>query len=236
MLLAPFLNCIIEIDRRKLQLSLFILFFLLCIETMIRPMIDDWMSWILWFSYLYVCVGYYKKYIYGNEVVKKWILLIIGVSVYLLMCLVLIYCKLDNRIPSFAGNLIHRYLHEIFVAPNILVAASVFLFFIQLKQPLFKNKKTLEIVNAIAKPTFSVYIFHQVPGFYEFLWMSVLKCYLWINTSWYPIGLILIVVILYAVVGVVDFLIRIPMEKKWIRSHLFIKVKEILNDLYQDYI
>lgn len=68
MLLAPLLNCILKIDKDKLQISLVVLFILVCVETMIRPMIDDWMSWILWFSYLYICVGYYKKYIYENSV------------------------------------------------------------------------------------------------------------------------------------------------------------------------
>ena len=233
MLLAPLLNCILKIDKDKLQISLVALFLLVCVETMIRPMIDDWMSWILWFSYLYICVGYYKKYIYENSVYGGG--LTIGVSIYICMCSLLIICKLNDQIPDAVGNLIHRYLHELFVVPNIMVAVCVFLFFIQHKQPLLKNEKIGKTVNYIAKSTFSVYVFHQVPGFYDFLWTSVLKSNLWINTCWYPIGLVMIVIILFSFVNIIDSWIRIPLERKWVKSSLFSRIETFLNKTYEPF-
>lgn len=145
MLVSPLLNEILKIDRLKLRTGILVGFFLICIETMIRPEIDDWLSWLLWFPYLYICTGYYKRYVYNqNRAVKSKrtcindknrtanIMVIAVILLYLMFCAGIAYCKIYDKFPTIK-NLIVRYTHEIYVGPNIFIAVVVWLYFLHMK-------------------------------------------------------------------------------------------------------
>mgnify|MGYP006988155782 CR=1 FL=1 len=68
---------------------------------------------------------------------------------------------------------------------------SIFLFLAVLNFKSFKNK----VINYISASTFAVYIFHQVPGWYDILWKKIFKVNSLINSELYILYILVIVVI-----------------------------------------
>jgi hypothetical protein len=124
------------------------------------------------------------------------------------------------------NRLCHQYLGDIKTLPNIICALSLFLYFITMpkKQNLFVQK--------IASVSFSVYVVHQVPSFFHFLWYEIFRCEAFRSKSWSGLYLIIVAIAVYVAVYVLDTVIRMRIEKKWITTTLFKKAANALTHMY----
>lgn len=60
---SPWLHKILEWDRIVLRNFLIVLFILVPVVCSIHNMMDTYLCTVIWFMYVYLCMGYYKKYL-----------------------------------------------------------------------------------------------------------------------------------------------------------------------------
>ena len=225
MFIAPFLNRVFQWNRMILRNFLVVMFALICIETMIRHPIDDWTSWILWFGFVFLSMGYYKKYIHGSYTTRYKIFLFTGIVLYLFLSAIIIGVY-KFGIPDLFGKLAKRYLTEIHTAPNIIISFFIFLYFIN-RKPFYNH-----IVNKIGGLTFSVYIIHQTKGFYPFLWHNIFRCDEWIGGPYFEILSVGVVLAVFLITFLAEIIRKKIFEPLWIKSKLFKLLAKKLNEFY----
>lgn len=74
---SPFLRKMFEWDRWVIRNFIIVLSIIIVPKTSISGFNDTWLDVMLWFIYMYLLVGYYKKYLY-NTIKAKGYLLAIG--------------------------------------------------------------------------------------------------------------------------------------------------------------
>ncbi len=225
MLIAPFLNKIFQWNRIFLRNFLIVMFVLICLETMIRPPIDDWTGWILWFGLVFLGTGYYKKYIHGNIKLDTKFFLLAGILFYLFLSAIIICAYQFSVFDLFAG-LAKRYLMEIHTAPNIIISFFIFLYFINRKP--FYNL----IINKIGGLTFSVYVIHQTKGFYPFLWHNIFMCDKWIGGSYFEILTLVVILSVFVLTFIAEIIRKGLFEPIWTKSKIFKSLTKKLNYFY----
>lgn len=121
-------------------------------------------SELVWFCFLYLFIGLYKH----QQILLKWrwlekyslVLLLLG---YLLLC--------GTKILSdFLGGGVYIYYREHYET-LLGFSCSFFLFVI------FKNwnVKHSKIINWISRSAFAIYIIHQTPAFYRYMWNGIFQ-------------------------------------------------------------
>ena len=181
----------------------------------------------LWFIFMYLFIGWFKLYRYKNlrggyGLHRKWLYLIVGVGIYLILSIALYIVR--NNIGL--TNVVLQYLEDIKTIPNWISAFCIFLFVLNIKE---HNSKT---INFIARTTFGVYIIHQVPAFINLLMKDICK----VNTCYTLNGMILYgiisAVLMYICFSVIDNIRIVFLEPKWEKSKLFNKISNKIDNFY----
>lgn len=222
---APYLNKVLAWDRTAVRNLLGLYFIFICLESMIRPKVDTWLGVMLWFPYVFLCTGYYKKYLYKSGRIRTGLFLCIGLGMYIGMCGIVMFRDRFVRlgiIPDTAD----RFLHEMFVAPNIMIAGSAFVFAIEQKP--FHHA----VINKIGAATFSVYVLHQFQGFYDILWKDVFHSGQWLAGPYAQILSVGVVIAVFAGAMVIDEIRKKTVEPLWVNSKVFKELSGRFNALY----
>lgn len=231
--IAPFLNYVFDLTRQKQLLLLGILFFSLCLLSTVTNSVGHYLINSIWCWFVYLCVGFYKKEIYEKKREKlqkyKGLSLFIGTIIYISLVLILHFATVKSDTIKIANALIsltRKYLYDIKTLPNILCAFLIcnFVFLC--------NEKSVKIIGKISKSPFSVYIVHQVPVFFMYLWTDLYRANSFKDKSNSVLYLIFVAVSLYICVSIIDVLRRI-IEKKWVDSRLFTFLSDGFNNLYK---
>lgn len=226
--LSPYLKLILDLPQKKLTKLTIILFIMICF---VSSLPDAQMGYVvdsLFFPYVYICIGFYKKYIHKK--IKKRVSLFVGIIglftyIALVMAHSLIYIKeIGERVwVKAAYKLSTQYLNDIKTIPNFFCALCIFIFFINMHTG--RNK----YINRIAKPVFAIYIIHQVPLFYPFLWNDIFKCPVWPQNYKIIIYIIIVSVIIYLACGIIDYFRTQYLEPIWMKSKLYIRLVKTLD-------
>ena len=107
-----------------------------------------------------------------------------------------IYKILDRAVGFYQG--------DIKTVPNFIIAFCLFYWVINLPE---KHNK---VINALSMSTFSVYIIHQVPVFYPFLWTNIFMAEKWLPQHNFLYA-IFVTITVFLACSVID----IP-RRKWI--------------------
>ena len=110
--------------------------------------------------------------------------------------------------------------------PNFAIALSIVIIILNLKE---KNNK---IINSLSKCTFTVYIIHQIPSFYMFLWKKIYKYDVWADSHlfWY---LFIVFALTYIICYFIDGIRLKFIEPILLRSKIYNKIRLFIEKLYQ---
>lgn len=238
LLISPFLNKILkecsELFVKKLLLIMFIAF---SVSSTFIPTSDVYYSNIGWFIFIYMFIGYYKKYmLHGNESYKKffsrsswWYFSWAGI-IFVLLYAFAVICKIlavkEYSYSNILFSIGEYYGYHLQTIPSFLCAFFCFLGFEKI------NMKESKIINIIASATFGVYIIHQVPAFYPYLW-KWLKVYDIGVKEWGILYIILCILFIYIMCTVIDLIRQKVIEKNVLKSNKVCMLCTKVNEWYK---
>lgn len=182
----------------------------------------------LWFFVLYLGVAHIKHTTTWFKSANRWIWLIIGISLYFVLNIAH-YSLYNYNIPPSISGLLNKLtsfcLGDIKSPINILIAFSLFTFFVR------TEIKSNSIINMLAAPTLAIYIIHQHPLFYNFLWFEILDVNAWRggpNTLLYSI---LLTFILYLALSIIEFIRRFLIDSWLLNTKPFTTVSNLIDKI-----
>ena len=193
MALTPWLSRALNLPKRSLVGLVALLTVLVCgVSTLPDPQ-TAYLCNCLWFVYVYLFVGCLKRHFFrpcGRMA-----------GLAMLACAAVAYSAMSFAVcrggqfgaPGMAAaRLASQYLHDCKTFPNFLVALLVFLPVVSAKS------RSVPLVNWVAKPAFAVYVIHQTPAFFPFLWKDVCRVGSWVNSPYFAIFAVATVLGVYA--------------------------------------
>lgn len=190
MLLTPWLRRVFELPMRSLGLLVGLLTVLL---SGVCTLPDEQMCYAIdccWFVYVYLAVGWAKRALFEQNCGLwtrrwfKWVCLAAGLAIY--VGLVFLRGHAGGFVATWSG----QCLSDFKTLPNFLSAVLVFAFFIRC------DIGSIGWINRLAKPAFAVYVIHQTPAFFPFLWERICCVAAWQDSPWWwamAIGVVLVV-------------------------------------------
>ena len=166
---------------------------------------------LLWFIYLYLLSGYYKKNL--TSTIK------INIKKYTIITLLsLIICILIITISGLL-NIDYKLFFGIQKLPTLIVSLLLFILFNNLR---INNNK---LINNIAKCTFGIYLIHDNYIYRKILWQQIFKVnkYFNYNIIHFICYTFIVVIIIFTICGIIEYL-RSKLEKKAV---LYIEKKKV---------
>lgn len=211
MLFSPWLHKVLEwpkdtVKKLLIMSSLFVSLWV-TLYTFDRTE-DQWLDILVWFSFIYVFIGYYKKYL--NFKCNKYVVLFLGLLFYFILALGSGYCAIhtgESKFINIGQKLFIGYLSDYKTLPNFIISFCIFYFF--QRTDIGSNKN----INFIATGAFSTYIIHQTPVFIHVLWYDVYKCDSFLLTPWRSLYAILVILSTYFICLLVECV-----RRKWIEN------------------
>ena len=227
--LTPFLNKIMKGLSKQVHFKLLVVLFVMITLIPTILFMNPFYSKIGWFVFVYLLIGYIKKYnikIFKNP---KCLVPLGGVT-YLILCTIKGVCIFISRyspsIAKYSDKINQFYLHEIQTIPLLLSALIVFFAFKNIKM------KYNKFIDYIASSTLAVYIIHQVPSFYPFLWEKVFHIKEAYSSSYFPLYFLGVVLIIFVVCIFIDKIRIKIMDKLIFRTERFNKVCQKIDNWF----
>ena len=227
LLISPFLNKAFSLPERKLKYLVMLLFLMIVFMSTIHSFADTFLCALTYFAFIYLFMGYYKKYLIDKVKIKGMHLLVVGVALYVIMVFSKFVCiQNSNGIFVLGEQLISQYLSDYKSLPNFIISLLIFTSFAKF------NIDSNNAINRIAKSAFGVYVIHQVPAFHDVMWFKIFKCRSWLNSSHYIIYYFCIVLVIYFVCMVIDEVRRNTLESIWVKSKMFQYLERVISKSY----
>ncbi len=226
MLAAPFLQRLIVADARGLGAALAVFGAFFCVQSTVADVGSGFIPDTIWILYVFTLTGYVKRRTRLDALGMRVTAPLFALSLAVYGALVAAYSRGADAgvIPGFAT----RWLFDIKSIPNFFCAVSAFLFFLNLE--LGENRA----VNAVARSSLAVYIAHQTPAFFRYLWFSVFRLEEWKRTDLALPLLVALPVALYAAVSVIDVFRRKFVEPAVLRSRPARALGRLLGGLHSN--
>ena len=227
MILAPFLKGCFEWDRTKLKKLLIILFVLICVVSSIAKFQNTFIGDLIFFIFTFLFIGYYKKFVIEPKWLKRSYLLL-GVGIYLCMVGIKMFCRLYESGVFHLGELvITQYISDFKCLPTFILCFCIFAFFKNLD---LKHKNW---INLSARSALAVYIIHQHPVFYMYLWKDIIRCDSWMGGPYGIVILVVLIPVIYIVCSFIDVIRLKIVEPLWVSSKLYNIVEIKINQFYK---
>ncbi len=176
LLIFPFLKLITE-QTQKVHLNCIIIltsilsgFSLIYFYWFLKN--DTFYANILWFCYIFILISYLKKYIFNKINLNKYFVLFLSLGFFTSFILLKLFSynlMTLNLIWKILYNFSYAAINDIKMIFNLIPALGIFYFFTKL------DIKSNKVINYLASSTLAVYIIHQTPGFYNYLWFQIFK-------------------------------------------------------------
>lgn len=228
LLLMPLLNLLINSNHKKvLEYYLLVMFVLQTLYTSITTDLGFFSNDIWVLINIYLFVGYLKKY--HKDRLEQKIIKRISIVLFTFVWFGLtIFRTISWKYNlSIMGNYCELYRARLQTLPNLILAFSLFFLFKNL------NIKNSRVVNKLATATLGVYCFHQVPGWYNYLWEHGFKSsyYSQILYGERRVAYTMICILLVWIVGTIVELGRLWLSKVLVESRNYcIKLCGIVDD------
>lgn len=235
LLFSPFLNKIIE-NKEYLKKILVLLFFINVIPSTFLLRNDFFYSGeILYFSFLYLLVGYFRNY--GKSIkllnLNKYIYLLVSVLIYTCLIVFFFVIKYNLSNISFIRNLDNSinlssyFISRYHTLPALICSISLMLFFTKLKN--YSNK----YINFASMGVFATYIIHQTPAFAKFMWYEIFKVQLWQTSNYYLVFYIFTVLIILFSGMIIGIIYKTKIEKYISNLKIYKVFEQKLNKFYK---
>lgn len=169
--LSPFLNMLLnKAPRRIIECFLMILFVFMVLYSTLTANLGFFSHNIWSLIFLYVLTGYIKKFLIKPKFDKSFLVFFFVWGCLTIIRAIAFYNEGSNLyIWALIRDYGENYRSNLQTLPNIIIAYSLFFGFIGL------NVKKSRIINTLASASLGVYCFHQVPGWYIYMWKNVFK-------------------------------------------------------------
>lgn len=221
LLAMPFLQQVEEkvppkIMRGFLTLLILFLWISFSLGAITDKVNENFMLDTLWFFVLFIGVAHIKHTTSWFTSANRWFCLTTGIGIYLALN-VIHYSLYNYQLPfnNTINNLTSFCIGDIKSPINILIAFSLFTFFVR------TEIKSNSIINALAAPTLAIYIIHQHPLFYNFLWFEILDVNAWRggpNTLLYGV---IFTFVLYLALSGIEYIRRLLIDSWLLKTKLF---------------
>ena len=206
MLLAPWLKRALELEERSLRKLVIISTLLVSGVCTLPDAQDTYICHFLWFIYVFILIGYLKKHL-GIENIKNknlpYIALLVGIIIYSALVGGIAWEDNLGKLGAVGCRLSTQYLMDFKTLPNFIASILIFYFFLHL------DIGSKGWINFLAKSSFAVYVIHQTPAFYPMLWTKLCRAESWLNSSYYLLYVVVVVLAIYIFGVVVDSLRRV---------------------------
>lgn len=224
--LSPFLQKVLLLSKHKLKLLLILLFFPICFISSIHSMSDSRLDGACFFIFIYLAIGYYKKYHKNNttNTTRKTLIFLIGLLLYSFIIFIIIY-SVNSGNQRGIGKMM-QFLIDYKTIPNVIISFMIFYYFMK------NNIGCINVINEIAGAALTVYVVHQTRSFYPFLWNDILRVSLWQNSPYVGIYVAAMAICVYFFIIPVHYLYKRFIESRVVKTTLFIKIEKSLDSLY----
>lgn len=227
LLISPLLNIIINQSQNILRKIITVLFIVFPFYMSIRANVHgEWFSNTVWFCYIYLFIGYFKKYIYNNLKINKYVVfggaffLYISVFVFRFLCDTNHWYNLSSFIRYQKGSAYSIYC--------FIIALGIFYFFTKI------NLKYNKIINLFGASAFTVYLVSDAPIVRHIVWSKLFYSDLWLNSKYFILYSILTIIMTYCACTIIEIMRKNTVEKLYINSKLYFKIVDFFNNLILD--
>lgn len=134
----------------------------------------------------------------------------------------------DSAFFTLGDKVISQYLSDYKSLPNFVISLLAFTAFVRMD--IGANK----VINRIAKSAFAVYVIHQVPAFYNVMWLKIFKADLWFSSSKYIVFYISTCVAIYIVAMIIDEIRRATIDRWWKASKPVRYIQNKIDGFYRE--
>ena len=205
-IISPILNAgVNKISRRGLAAITVFLLGIYCIIPntigIIKPTNDYEFSVLIWFIVLYLIGSYFRKYSF----VLLHHRMVTGI-VLLFSTIILLYSKtyllyVGDSFSGLSYKIISNFSN---ISQNALMPFLISVFAFCFFQPL--NFKANKLFFDVAKATFGVYLIHDSPMIYKFIWENIIHTKEVYYSEYYILASIILVLLLYIVCTLIEIL------------------------------
>ena len=203
-LIHPYINKLLNMleknEYKKIIVLLTILFSILPTITTIK--LDN--GSLVWFIYLYLLGGYFKKYPLNLKANKCFVISIILYA--LTFASVICFDYIAIKRPGILKYT--TYLFEMEMLPTLLISIFIFLWFNAIK---IKNSK---IINIVSSTTFGIYLIHDSDYVKKFLWETLFKNSNYANSKLLIPYSLLVIFLVFIMCFIIEFVRIYLLEKK----------------------
>lgn len=207
LLFMPFMNVLLD-DRNKTKVLLLLLFIINSVPSTFLFRDDFFYSGeLVWFCFLYMFVGYIRKYNFSIRA-NHCIFLLCACIIYLIligMFFIVEYISTKNSIINSLNstiNLSTYFIKRFHTIPSFVCSIMLFMYFKELKMQ--KSRK----INVLATGCFGVYIFHQTPAFAKYMWFELFKVEHWLYSRYYVFYYLGTILLIFIIGSILDYIRR----------------------------
>lgn len=221
LVISPVLNVLIFNINKKLYLyAIVTLTFMLSVFPTILPWkTENYINNLLWFIFLYIITGYFKKY--HIQISTKVSILSFLISYSMIFLTIIIFMNLEYTKGKF--DIIINFANEF---SFFVLISSIALFYIFVSRQECYNR----IINQIANSTFGIYLIHMHPMVKDRLWEKIFKCSIWIDSPLYVVYALLSILSVFIFCFLIEF-IRIKIFKKCFNLRNNSVIEKINNEI-----
>lgn len=178
-----------------------------------------------WFLLLFLIIGQIKTSTSWFSKANRWICLCTGIGLYTFLNLAqyYLYCQLYPSV--FLSKIVNFCLSDFKGPINFIIAFTIFTFFVK------TEIKSNSIINALAAPTLAIYIIHQQPLFYNYLWFEILNVNAWRGGPYTLLLGIVLTIVLYLALAGIEYIRRLAIDSWLLKTKLFSTTADLIDKL-----
>ena len=156
---------------------------------------------VLWFSWLYLLMGYLRKY-----PVKIFSNISVMTAAFFVLCFIRLFPRIEvrwsGRIPAVDSMIpyLNWWRDVLWTLPSFLTALALFFIFANIRL------KPNRVINFVGGHAFAIYIMHQMPFFYGYLWNGIFHCGNYAGSSFEIPYMLFVTACVFAAASVIDYI------------------------------
>lgn len=199
-LLSPFITIGIKaLGQRKLFTFLLIFGFFWSVIPTLTTKPEYYGSTLFWFVYLFSWGAFLRDYLERKIFSQSLCLSVCGAS-WGIIAIIIALADWNNRVGTFIGYIDWFTFANLYSVFSLICALSLFVFF---KQMQIGYKPW---INKFAAAMFGVYLIHENPIVYPWLWSKVFHVPEYLGSSWFILYALAVITIVFFICAILDLI------------------------------
>lgn len=227
MLISPLLNYVVNrIEEREYRILLLgSAIPVVLVQTVLNRIPNPLCNEMWGFIYIWFLTGYFKRF-QPKWIMNKTLNFVIMFGGQATICFVRAYAQMRGL--STVLSYMETYRAMFWTLPPLMIAYCSFFFFYSID---IGTKKT---INKWASATLGIYVIHQVPGFYPFLWNGIFKSAQYVGTRWQISYGVFVVFTVFLTLTIVDIIRQEIFKRTVERTRVYRWICDWGNQFYKN--